>query len=56
MPVSLLANITDTNIDPWGGILAELGKGPGVATAEFDLQHLRAIRRRMPVADHLRLI
>ncbi|MCY4182228.1 MAG: carbon-nitrogen hydrolase family protein [Gammaproteobacteria bacterium] len=43
-------------IDPWGGILAELGKGPGVATAEFDLQHLRAIRRRMPVADHLRLI
>jgi len=43
-------------IDPWGEILAELGKGPGVATAEFDLRHLRAIRRRMPVADHLRLI
>ncbi len=43
-------------VDPWGEILAELGKGPGVAMAEFDLQHLRAIRRRMPVADHLRLI
>ena len=42
-------------IDPWGEILAELGKGPGVALAEMDLRRLRDIRRRMPLQDHIRL-
>ena len=42
-------------IDPWGGILAELGKGPGVALAEMDLRRLRGIRCRMPLQDHIRL-
>ncbi len=42
-------------VDPWGEILAELGKGPGVALAEMRLHRLRDIRRRMPLQDHIRL-
>ena len=42
-------------VDPWGEILAELGKGPGVAAAEMDPGLVRDIRRKMPVADHIRL-
>ena len=42
-------------VSPWGEILAELDKGPGVAIAEMDLLTLRDIRRKMPVADHIRL-
>ncbi len=42
-------------INPWGEILAQLGKGPGVAAAEMDPLLLRDIRRRMPVAEHIRL-
>lgn len=42
-------------IDPWGEILVELGKGPGVAVAEMDPALLSDIRKRMPVADHIRL-
>ncbi|MCY3566876.1 MAG: carbon-nitrogen hydrolase family protein [Gammaproteobacteria bacterium] len=42
-------------VSPWGEILAELDKGPGVAVAEMDLLTLRDIRRKMPVADHIRL-
>ncbi len=42
-------------VSPWGEILAELAKGPGVAVAEMDPRRLRDIRRKMPVADHIRL-
>ncbi len=42
-------------VNPWGEILAELGKGPGVAIAPLDLRLLRDVRRKMPIADHLRL-
>ena len=42
-------------IDPWGEILAELGKGPGIVVAETNPRYQRDIRRRMPVADHIRL-
>lgn len=42
-------------VSPWGEILAELDKGPGVAVAEMDPLKLRDIRRKMPVADHIRL-
>ncbi len=42
-------------ISPWGEILAQLDKGPGVAVAEMDPLLLRDIRRRMPIADHIRL-
>ena len=42
-------------VSPWGEILAELDKGPGVAVAEMDPLFLRDTRRKMPVADHIRL-
>ena len=42
-------------VSPWGEILAELDKGPGVVLAETDPLLLQDIRRRMPVADHIRL-
>ena len=42
-------------VSPWGEILAELDKGPGVAIAEMDPLRLRDIRRKMPVVDHIRL-
>ncbi len=42
-------------LSPWGEILVELDKGSGVAVAEMDPLLLRDIRRRMPVADHIRL-
>ncbi len=42
-------------IDPWGSILARLGEGEGVALAEIDLDKLRDIRTRMPIADQIRL-
>ena len=42
-------------IDPWGEILAELATGPGIAVAEMDPELLSQVRKRMPVADHIRL-
>ena len=42
-------------VSPWGEILAELDKGSGVVLAETDPLLLQDIRRRMPVADHIRL-
>jgi nitrilase len=41
--------------DPWGRILTELDEGPGVVTADLDMDRLREIRTRMPVWDHRRL-
>lgn len=41
--------------DPWGRILAELDEGPGVVTAELDMDRLKDIRTRMPVWQHRRL-
>ena len=43
-------------IDPWGTILAELPDGPGVITAEIDLDHLRKVRAELPALQHRRLI
>lgn len=37
-------------IDPWGGIIAELGKGVGVCSASLDLESLNEIRASMPLA------
>jgi len=42
-------------ISPWGEILAELGTGEGVLTAELDLKYLQKIRREFPVLTHRRL-
>jgi deaminated glutathione amidase len=42
-------------IDPWGAILAELPDGPGVITAEIDLDHLSKVRVELPALQHRRL-
>jgi nitrilase len=42
-------------VDPWGRVLAEIGEGPGVVTADLDRERLGEIRTRMPVWEHRRL-
>lgn len=39
-------------VEPWGKILCEQQKGPGVIVADIDLQHLRQLRRQLPCNDH----
>ncbi|XP_067837645.1 deaminated glutathione amidase-like, partial [Heptranchias perlo] len=41
-------------VDPWGRVLAQCGRGPGLCFAELDLGSLRAVRREMPIWDHRR--
>lgn len=41
-------------IDSWGGVLAELGFGAGIATADIDIAAQRALRQEMPVSQHRR--
>lgn len=42
--------------DPWGRIVSEQEEdGPGVVTAELDMDRLKEIRTRMPVWEHRRL-
>jgi len=43
-------------VDPWGQILARASDTPGLALAEIDLEHVEAVRRSMPVANHRRLV
>lgn len=42
-------------VDPWGKILAELADGPGVITAEIDLDFLAKVRADLPALRHRRL-
>lgn len=42
-------------VDPWGRMLAQRqAAGAGVVLADIDLEQLRQVRRRMPVAAHKR--
>jgi nitrilase len=41
-------------VDPWGNVMAELGDGPGVVTADIDLIYLKKLRQNMPVDEHRR--
>lgn len=43
-------------IDPWGEILAEHEREAGLAVAALDFERLADVRRRMPVAQHRRLV
>jgi len=42
-------------IDPWGTILAELPAGPGLITAEIDLDFLAKVRAELPALMHRKL-
>jgi predicted amidohydrolase len=42
-------------VDPWGKILAELPDGPGIVTAEIDLDYLAKIRAELPALTHRKL-
>lgn len=41
--------------DPWGEVVAQRDEGPGVVSAELDLEFLQKLRTRMPVWEHRRL-
>jgi nitrilase len=42
-------------VDPWGVVLDRRPKGPGVVTAELDLDRIDAIRASLPALAHRRL-
>jgi predicted amidohydrolase len=42
-------------VDPWGQVIAELPDGPGVITAEIDLDYLANVRAELPALKHRRL-
>ncbi|MGH7927058.1 MAG: carbon-nitrogen hydrolase family protein [Candidatus Binatia bacterium] len=42
-------------VDPWGKVIAELPDGPGVITAEIDLDYLAKVRSELPALKHRRL-
>lgn len=42
-------------VDPWGKILAELADGPGLITAEIDLDYLAKVRAELPALRHRKL-
>ena len=43
-------------VDPWGEVLLDMGKAPGVGFAEIDLARLHDIRARIPALRHRRPI
>jgi nitrilase len=42
-------------VDPWGAVVAERPDGPGVVTADIDLERIRALRAQLPSVEHRRL-
>jgi predicted amidohydrolase len=42
-------------VDPWGKILGELADGPGIVTAEIDLDYLAKVRIKLPALNHRKL-
>ncbi len=42
-------------VDPWGGILAQVADGEGLALAELDLERQDRLRRELPALAHRRL-
>ncbi len=39
-------------VNPWGHILAQAGEGTGHASADIDMDYLKQVRARIPVANH----
>ena len=42
-------------IDPWGHVVARASDGVGIVSSRLDLAMPKAVRARMPVAEHRRL-
>ena len=42
-------------VDPWGGVLDRLAKGPGVVTAEVVRDRIAELRASLPALEHRRL-
>jgi predicted amidohydrolase len=42
-------------VDPWGGVLAQVPDGIGIAVAELDLDRVERLRRELPALDHRHL-
>lgn len=53
-PESYACNGRSMIVDPWGVVLATAADGEGLACAEVDLDHLAALRRRLPCLEHRR--
>ncbi len=43
-------------VDPWGGVLDRLAKGPGVVVAEMDSARIAELRTSLPALQHRRFI
>lgn len=43
-------------VDPWGAVIAQMSNQEGFVTARLDLDYLRAVRARIPVSQHRRLV
>lgn len=41
-------------VDPWGEVLLDMGREPGLAVIDLDLDRVAAVRSRIPVLDHRR--
>ncbi|MFI5015933.1 MAG: carbon-nitrogen hydrolase family protein, partial [Hyphomicrobiales bacterium] len=42
-------------VDPWGHVVARASDGVGIVSSRLDLSLPKAVRARMPVAEHRRL-
>lgn len=43
-------------VDPWGTVLKRIARGPGIIDCKIDRGHTRAIRKRFPSLDHIRIL
>lgn len=43
-------------VDPWGVVLERLAKGPGVVSAEVDLDYMKSVRTSLPALTHRRFV
>jgi len=42
-------------VDPWGTVLNRLARGPGVVSADIEIERLESARKNFPVIEHRRL-
>ena len=39
-------------VSPWGEVLADAGKDPGLTLVDLDLDEIERVRRKVPALDH----